>query len=197
MARPEIFEHHAVRQHRMGANHQPGTAIRNGGKGHPLFGGFHATHQQGNVDAKRLQAVGQVGGVLAGQNFRWGQHGALPAILRGKPDGCSGHQRFAAAYIALQQTIHRGLATQIMADFFRRAALCPGGCIGQAAPEWRKVQLPHGGTGNFAAMASHQKYAQLQDIQFFKDQTAAAAAASAASRGAWMARTASALGGMR
>ncbi len=59
------------------------------------------------------------------------------------------------------------------ADFFRRAALCPGGCIGQAAPERRKVQLPHGGAGNFAAMAPHQKYAQLQDIQFFKDQTAA------------------------
>ena len=111
--------------------------------------------------------------MLAGQNFRWGQHGALPAILRSKPDGRSGHQRFAAAHIALQQTVHRGLPAQIMADFFRRAALCPGGCIGQAAPERRKVQLPHGGTGNFAAMASHQKDPQLQDIQFFKDQTAA------------------------
>jgi len=93
---------------------------------------------------------------------------------------CAANQMAAAATSVLplptstlQQTVHRGLAAQIMADFFRRAALCPGGCIGQAAPERRKVQLPHGGTGNFAAMAPHQKYAQLQDIQFFKDQTAA------------------------
>ncbi len=86
----EIFEHHAVRQHRMGANHQPGTAIRNGGKGHPLFGGFHAAHQQGNVDAKRLQAVGQVGSVLAGQN----SVGASMALCQ---PFCAANQMAAAA----------------------------------------------------------------------------------------------------
>ena len=159
--KPQIFELHRVGEHRVGAHHQPGAAIRDGGQRHPALGGFHAAHQQRHVDAERLQTVGQRGGMLPGQNFGGGQHGALPAVLGGVPDGRRRHQRFAAAHIPLQQAVHGRLAAQVAGDFLRRALLRSGGGIGQAAPEGPQIQRPHGGTGLAAAMAAQQEYSNL------------------------------------
>ena len=169
----QVFELYLVGQHRMGAHHQPGAAVRNGGKRHTALGGFHAAHQQRDVDAERLQPVGQGGGVLAGQQLGGGQHGALPAVLRRMPDGRRRHQRFAAAHIALQKAVHGHLAAKVAADLPGGAALGVCGRIGQTAPEGRKVHRVHRRAGLLPAVPPQQEDAQLQNIQFLKNQAAA------------------------
>ena len=77
----EVFEHDLVCQHRVGADDEPGAAVRNGGEGDAALGRFHAADEQRDVDPEGLEPVGQRGRVLAGQNFGRSQQGALPAVL--------------------------------------------------------------------------------------------------------------------
>ena len=169
----EVFEDDAVGEHGVGADDQPGAAVGNGAEGDALFAGFHAADKQRDVDAERFQPVGQRGRMLAGQDLGGGQHRALPAVLRGKPDGGGRHQRFAAADIALQQAVHRRGGAQVTGDLLGGAALRPGGRVGQAAPERPQVQRAHRRAGGAAAVAAQQKDANLQQVQFLKDQAAA------------------------
>ena len=169
----QVFELDRIGQHRVGAYHQPGAAVGNSFQRDLFLFGFHAAHQQRDVDAEGFQPVGQCSGMLPGQDFGGSQHGALPAVLRGKPDGRRSHQRFAAADITLQQAIHRHLTAQVVHNFLGRALLCAGGRIGQAAPERGKVHLVHWCAGLAPTVAAQQKDADLEHVQLFKDQAAA------------------------
>ena len=131
----EIFEFHGVRQHGMRTYDQICPAVGDSFQRDAFFFGLHAADQQRDIDAEGLQPVRQRDGVLPGQNFRGGQHGALPAVLCSEPDSCRRHQRFAAADVALQQAIHWNLAAQVPHNFLGRALLCAGGRVRQAAPE--------------------------------------------------------------
>ena len=130
-------------------HHQPGPAVCDGRQGDLLFAGFHTAHQQRHIDAEGLQPVRQVGRMLPGQDLGGGQHGALPAVLGGEPDGGRRHQRFArcprppcsSRFIGVRA--HRSCTISPVA---RRWA--PVGGIGQAAPERFQVQRPHGGAGS-------------------------------------------------
>ena len=61
--------------------------------------------------------------MLGSQYFRRCHQTGLVAIVNGHQHGHQSHHRFAAAHIALQQTVHLEAGTQVCPDFFEHALL--------------------------------------------------------------------------
>ena len=71
----EIFKFDRIGQDRMGADNKTGAAVRNGRQCDAPLLGLHAADQQRDIDAERLQPVGQRYGMLPGQKSRSGPAG--------------------------------------------------------------------------------------------------------------------------
>ena len=93
----------------MGAHDEVRFIVPDGGQRGAPGRGFHAAGKQGHPHPERGKQVVQVLGVLGRQNFGGGQQRRLVARPDAGPDGGSGHQRLAAAHVALQKAVHGGL----------------------------------------------------------------------------------------
>ena len=103
------FAHQGV-----GAHHKVGFVIADSGQCGAAGSGLHAAGQQGDPHPEGGKQPVEPLGVLRGQNFGRRQQRGLISRSDARPDGGSGYQRFAAAYIALQQAVHGGIARHIV-----------------------------------------------------------------------------------
>ena len=100
-----------------------------------------------------------------------GQHGALPAVLRGKPDGRGGHQRFAAADVALQKAGSSARRRRDRPEFPRWSAFCaPVGGYGRLRQNGPRSSGCMGGAGLAPPVAAQQEDADLEQVQLLKNQ---------------------------
>ena len=170
---PQPGKLHPGAQHRVGAHHQVGLAICNGGQCGLFCRRLHAAGEQRHPKPEGGQRFLQIFGVLHRQNFGRGHQGALPAVQGGQVDARRRHQGFAAAHIALQKTVHGGGAAQVGGDLLGGPALGAGGGKGQAGPERLQRARLHGGGGALLAPAAAEGEGQLQAQQLLKNQAAA------------------------
>ena len=154
----------------VGAHHEVGLVVPDGGQRGAAGGGFHAAGQQGDPHPERGQHPVQVLGMLGSQNLGGGQQRCLIAAADAGPDGGCRHQRFAAAHIALQQAVHGLPARHVGQDLRHGPPLGPGGGEGQRVPERLRVEKLHRCPGGGAAPVLHPADAQLQNEQFFVDE---------------------------
>ena len=154
-------ELHALAEDGVGAYDEVGLVVPDGGEGGAACGGLHAAGEQGYPHPEGGEQAVQVLGVLAGQDLGGGQQcGLIPGPDAG-PDGRSGHQRFAAAHVALQKAVHGRFARHVGQDLFHGPPLCAGGGEGQRLPERRGVGFLHRCAGGGRAVVLHPPDAQL------------------------------------
>src|SRR6202007_895826 len=98
-------------------------AIEDGG----FFRGFQAADEQ--LDAIAGFGKNAAGGkkMLHGENLRGGHECSLRAVFDGDDRGLEGDDGFAAADVALEETIHRGGLFEVGGDFGENALLRRGG----------------------------------------------------------------------
>ena len=161
---------HSLAQDGVGAHHEVGF-VGPDGRQRPAAGcGLHPAGQQGHPHPEGGQHPVQVLGVLGGKDLGGGQQGRLIAAADARPDGGGGHQRFAAAHVALEQPVHGLFARHVGQDLVHGPPLCSGGGEGQGVPEGVRVQPLHGGPGGGAAPVLHPADAELQHQQLFVDE---------------------------
>src|SRR6266852_2948554 len=73
--------------------------------------------------------------MLHGENFRGGHESGLRAVFDGDDGGLQRDDGFAAANVALEETIHRGRLFEVGGDFPEDALLCSSGLEGEDALE--------------------------------------------------------------
>jgi len=103
------FAHQGV-----GAHHKVGFVLADGSQRGAAGSGLHAAGQQGHPHPEGGKQPVEPLGVLRGQNFGRRQQRGLISRPDARPDGGGSYQRFAAAYIALQQAAHGGIARHIV-----------------------------------------------------------------------------------
>ena len=161
---------HPLAEDGVGAHHKVGFVGADGGQRSALGGSLHAAGQQGHPHPEGGKHLVQTLSMLGGQNFGGGQQRGLISRPDAGPDGGGGHQRFAAAHVALQQAVHGSLARHVGQNFAHGPALGTGGGEGQAFPERPRVGQPHGCAGGGSTPVFHAADAQLQHQQFFIDE---------------------------
>src|SRR5713101_1940728 len=111
--------------------------------------------------------------MLDGENFGGGHESSLRAVFDGDDGGLERDDGFAAADVALEETIHRGRLFEVGADFGEDAFLRGGGLEGENALEgFADGVFPEAeGDGVFLAGGlAIESEAELVEEKFFEDE---------------------------
>src|SRR5471030_1810246 len=136
-----------------------------------LAGGEGASEQRGDVP-EFTENLFEVDAVLRGQDLGGGKHRDLVAVFNSDDGGFGGDDGFAAAHVALQETVHGTRLFHVVGDFLDHALLRPGGF------EWQHGldALAHaivdleGDAGKGAGLGTLESDAALQPEEFFEDE---------------------------
>ena len=121
----EIFKFHIFFNQRVGADDDIHFSFRAVGK--QFFAGlaFDRTGEQSQTHRQTIQHIFERDKMLLGQNFRRGHERGLELVFAREQHCGNGHHCFAAAYIALQEPVHREIRGEVgenfVDDFFLRA----------------------------------------------------------------------------
>jgi hypothetical protein len=128
----------------------------------------HAPAQQHCAQTQRIQPRRERAVVLFGQQFGGCHDRDLPAVLDHREARERGHQRLAAADVALHQAQHRRAAREVAADLGADAQLRAGRGEGERAQQAlaeSAVVMHHGGAVRARALA-HQQQPEVVRQQF-------------------------------
>ena len=108
--------------------------------------------------------------VLGCQNLGGGHQRGLGVISGSKDAGTGCHHRFARTHIALEQPVHRGIPSQIVADFLHRAKLGIGQRKGEGMKKVVDLHRMHGNRCGGISGGAHRRKRQRKGEQLLKDQ---------------------------
>ena len=145
-------------------------ALQAGQNGAALPGGGGAGEQSAR-QAEAGEQRGQIFVMLAGQYFRGGHQGRLPAALGGEPHAGGGHHGLAAAHIALAQAVHGPAGGHIAYGVRDSPPLGGGEGKGQGGIEGRHVRRLTGQAGHRLPPLPQQGQTAAQKEQLLKYQT--------------------------
>ena len=131
----ELGELDVVLDHRLRAHHHvqlPGRDLLQDPA--PLFGSESAD-QLRPADVAAGQQLFQREGVLPGEDFGGGHQHGLVSVGDRQQHGVDGHDRLAAAHVALQQPVHRQRGGHVAGDFSDRLLLPGGQLEGEQPPD--------------------------------------------------------------
>ena len=120
-----------------------------------------------------LEQVLEVEIVLAGEDFGGREHRRLIAVLDRDHRGFGGHQRLAAAHVALQQAAHRMRRLHIISDLLQHSLLRAGGFERQHGLDLLAhaiVQLERD-AGLDAGLGALERQSALEPEEFLEDQS--------------------------
>ena len=114
--------------------------------------------------------------MLGGKNLSWSHECGLVAVFDGDEGGLHRNDRFAGAYVALQEAAHGLGLAHVADDLAEDAFLRDGGVEGQDLLD-RFADLQTGGedsSGAFAHATAFEFEAEFEVEEFFEDQAAMA-----------------------
>ena len=114
---PQLGETYSLLKQRMGADGQLRTAGGNRSDRLAFVLCFQTAGQPGDGNAQWRQQLRELAKVLLGEDLRWRHQRGLITIVDGLRSGQGGHDRFAAAHIALQQPLHGMRCGKLGGDF--------------------------------------------------------------------------------
>jgi hypothetical protein len=120
---PEFCELHAFLEERVRADRELDLARGDGLHGLLLLAALQRARKPRDLHAQGCQPVRELEVMLLGEDFRRRHECRLPAVLDRLERGHGGHQRLAAAHVALQQAAHRVRVRKVLADRGVRGAL--------------------------------------------------------------------------
>src|SRR5712692_201986 len=145
------------------------NAIENGG----FLRGFQATDERLDAIACFGENATRGKKVLDGEDFRGSHERGLRAVFDGDYRSLQGDDGFAAADVALEETIHRGGLFEVGGDFGENALLRSGGLEGEDALEGFADGVFAQAEGNGVFLASGlaiESQAELIEEKFFEDE---------------------------
>ena len=122
----QALEHHLLLEDGVGAHHHLDAAVGNGGQRLLPRLALLLARQPAHLDAEGCQPVGEVDGVLFGQQFGRRHQPHLAAVAYGLQRRQGRDQRLAGAHVPLHQPHHGMAALQILADLGHHPVLGPG-----------------------------------------------------------------------
>lgn len=127
---------------------------------------------EGDAEAEGSEPAQGVLIMLFGEDLGGGHEGGLPAGLNRDEHGGEGHDGFAAAHVAVEQTVHGNGIGHVLTDFVETAKLGGGEVEGEILQE--SLQQIADGLLSIAALESMklamEQEAQLQQIKFFESE---------------------------
>src|SRR6266852_4868610 len=140
-------------------------------------GGFLRSFQTADEELDAIACFGEDAArgkkMLDGKNFRGGHESGLRAVFDGDDGGLQRDDGFAAANVALEETIHRGRLFEVGGDFPEDALLCSSGLEGEDALEGFAdgVFAEAEGDGVFLASGfAVEREAELIEEKFLEDE---------------------------
>ena len=136
----------------------------------PFFFFFHRARQQRNTQPQRGEDFAEGLIMLLCQDFRRRHQCRLMMIIGCQIGRCSGHHGFAAAHIALNQSIHGNAPAHISGNFGNGTFLRPGEIKGQRSKERLYIQICIRGGGFSGPGCPQQGKTCGEDEEFLKYQ---------------------------
>ena len=136
----------------------------------PLFLRGHGAGELFHTKTEGFQKAPQRRQMLLGQNLRRRHERGLPPRAADGPDAGRGHQRFAAAHVALDKAVHRRLPGHVPQRIRDGAPLRAGGGEGQRGVELRGFDGRDRRSAALLPAAAQAPHRALQYEQFLEDQ---------------------------
>jgi hypothetical protein len=152
---PEPAEHRRLLHQGVCSNRQERRAARQLRRGTLSRRGFETSRDENRLDPEGLEQSRQSPGVLLGEELGGGHDRSLIAVLHGQERGKKSNDRLAAAYIALEQTVHLPIADHVGNYLSQRRSLRVGECEREHLLESRS-QLALVLERNAVPLLSHQ-----------------------------------------
>ena len=139
----EVAELHHIFKQSMGADNDLQRAIEEVAVyGFALFFAS-GTGEQGAFNAQRLHQMADGIEMLCSENLGGCHDGSLIIVVERQKHAHKGHESFAAAHIALKETIHLSAAAHIGANLLDNSLLSAGECKGQMLGVESIEIMPH------------------------------------------------------
>ncbi len=122
----EVGEPHGVFDDGVGAYEDVDGAVEESGMDFAAFSGGGGSCEQPDVDSDCSGESGYGLEVLCGKDFGWSHQACLGAVVDGYEHAQERHESFAAADVALKQTVHLASGGHVGTDFFYDPLLCSG-----------------------------------------------------------------------